>query len=80
MFFELQSVRIAHSREDFALAEDKRILTQRRKGAKSQRVLSVLATLRLCDFALKEFLIREIRGSSPLAAARRAGPSVPFRG
>jgi len=75
--FVLQSVRIAHSREDFALTEDKRILTQRRKGAKSQRVLSVLATLRLCVFALKEFLIR---GSLPLVAAGRVGHFAHFGG
>jgi hypothetical protein len=39
-----------------ALTEDKGILTQRRKGAKPQRVSSVFATLRLCDFALKGLL------------------------
>jgi hypothetical protein len=35
-------------------------LTQRRKGTKAQRVFSLLASLRLGDFALKVLLIREI--------------------
>jgi hypothetical protein len=39
------------------LTEDKGILTQSRKGAKSQRVFSDFATLRLCDFALKGLLL-----------------------
>jgi hypothetical protein len=48
------------------------LITQRRKGAKTQRIHSVLATLRLCDFALKSSFVRrlrEIHGSIPLVAA-----------